>query len=228
MNQLPKPEEMASFFNARVSGYEDHMKENPNYNEEKILLAGQFDVTGEPVRILDLGCGTGLEIKYILERTPNARFLGIDLAGDMLESLKSKYRDVLNQIELVNASYFDYDFERNQYDYVVACFTMHHWLPEQKLLIYNRIFDSLKPGGKFINDDYLVPEAESKAMLAKYLQMKDSGVLKDGEFYHIDIPCSVKTESQILSEVGFRRIKIVYEHYNEKHNGALLVGLKGL
>lgn len=228
MNQLQIPEGMASFFNTRVSGYEDHMKENPNYHEEKLLLAKQFDFTDGPVRILDLGCGTGLEIEYILEKAPNARFLGIDLAGDMLESIKSKYKDFLNQIELVKASYFDYDFERNQYDYVVACSTMHHWLPEQKLLIYKRIFNSLKPGGKFINDDYLVPEAEAKAMLAKYLQMKDSGVLKDGEFYHIDIPCSVKTESQILNDAGFRSVKIVYEHYNEKHNGALLVGFRDL
>jgi len=67
MSQLSIPEEMVSFFNARVSGYEDHMKENPNYKEEKLLLAEQFDVTEEPVKILDLGCGAGLEIKYILQ-----------------------------------------------------------------------------------------------------------------------------------------------------------------
>ncbi len=226
MSYLTSPEEMAAFFNARVSGYEEHMKENPNYHQEKILLAKEFEVTDEPVKILDLGCGTGLEIEYILKRTPNAQLLGIDLAGDMLESLLKKYQAVLDQIELINGSYFDYDFGRNRWDYVVASATMHHWLPERKLPLYKRIHDSLKPGGKFINDDYLVPEKEEREMLEEYLQLKESGLLKDGQFYHLDIPCSVKTETKVMNDAGFQRVKVVYEHYSQTHNNVLMVGFK--
>lgn len=226
MNQFTLPEEMAAFFNARVDGYEAHMKENPNYHQEKILLAEEFEVTDKPVAILDLGCGTGLEIEYILKRTPNAQFLGIDLAGDMLELLRKKYQAVLDQIELINGSYFDYDFGLNRFDYVVASATMHHWLPERKLSLYKRILASLKPGGKFINDDYLVPEKEERELLEEYLLLKESGLLKDGHFYHIDIPCSVKTETKIMNDAGFQRVKVVYEHYSETHNNVLIVGHK--
>ncbi len=228
MSHFPVPEEMATFFNARVSSYEAHMMENPNYHQEKILLAEEFEVTDQPVRILDLGCGTGLEIEYILKRTPNAQFLGIDLSGDMLESLRKKYQDVSDQIGLIKASYFDYDFGLNRFDYVVASATMHHWLPERKLPLYKQILSSLKTGGKFINDDYLVPEKEEGEMLEKYLRLKKSGILKKGMFYHIDIPCSAQTETKIMNDAGFQRIKVVYEHYSEKHNGALLVGFKDL
>lgn len=226
MSQLTTPEEMAAFFNARVSGYEAHMKENPNYYEEKMILADQFEINSEPLKILDLGCGTGLEIEYILKRTPNAQFLGIDLAGDMLESLRKKYQAVSDQIQLINGSYFDYDFGRNRFDYVVASATMHHWLPERKLPLYKRILASLKPGGKFINDDYLVPEKEEGEMLAKYLRLIESGLLKDGRFYHIDIPCSAQTETKIINEAGFQRVKLVYEHYGQTHNNVLMVGFK--
>lgn len=226
MSELHIPEKMDLFFNTRAPGYEEHMKESDTYYADKIQLAEQFDITNEYVKILDLGCGTGLEIEYILQRTPNAKFLCIDLAENMLELLKSKYKDVLNQIEIIKASYFDYDFGCNRYDYVVASATMHHWLDDQKLLLYKRIFDSLKPGGKFINDDYMVPEEIEKEALEQYNKMKDSGVIKDGEFYHVDIPFSVKTESKILYDAGFQRIKVIYEHYSEKHCGALLVGFK--
>jgi tRNA (cmo5U34)-methyltransferase len=228
MSQLHIPEKMDSFFNARAPGYEEHMKESDTYYADKIQFAEQFDVTNEYIKILDLGCGTGLEIEYILQRTPNAKFLCIDLAENMLELLKSKYKDVLNQIEIIKASYFDYDFGCSQYDYVVASATMHHWLHNQKLLLYKKIYDSLKPGGKFINDDYIVPEDKEKEALEKYVQLRDSGVINDGEFYHVDIPFSVKTERKIFYDAGFQKVKIVYEHYSEKHCGALLVGFKML
>jgi tRNA (cmo5U34)-methyltransferase len=217
---------MESFFNERLSGYEAHMKESYIYDAAKAHLMDQFDATQDPVSILDLGCGTGLEIEYILRKTPNARFICIDLNEKMLELLKTNYQGFMNQIETVKASYFDYDMGQNRFHYVVASMTMHHWLYAPKLSIYQRIFDALKPGGKFINDDYLVHESEEAQMLANYLQLKASSVIKDGEFYHIDIPFSLNTERRVFAEAGFLNVKVVYEHYSEKGNGSLLVGYK--
>ncbi|MGE5607535.1 MAG: hypothetical protein ACM3YE_17820, partial [Bacteroidota bacterium] len=57
-------------------------------------------------------------------------------------------------------------------------------------------------------------------------RLTESGLLKDGEFYHIDIPCSVKTETKVMIDAGFQRVKVVYEHYSETHNNVLIVGLK--
>jgi len=47
--------------------------------------------TRERVRILDVGCGTGLELEYILERAPNARITATDQAPRMLAELERKY-----------------------------------------------------------------------------------------------------------------------------------------
>lgn len=227
MTQAQHPEPMAAFFNDRVFGYEAHMKENGLFEAEKLQFAEQFGSTDAPAQILDLGCGTGLEIGYILQRIPNARLICIDLAEKMLELLREKYQSVLAQIEVVQASYLDYDFGSNRFDYVVASATMHHWLPEPKLKLYRRIFEALKPGGRFIDDDYMVPEDQEWERLEQYIALGDSGALKDGEYFHVDIPFSVPTERRIMEEAGFEEVQVIYEHYSETHCNALLVGVKG-
>jgi tRNA (cmo5U34)-methyltransferase len=221
-----QPESMVSFFDERLSGYEAHMKESYFYDGAKRHLADQFDATQEPVSILDLGCGTGMEIEYILAKAPNARILGIDLNEQMLAQLKTKYQKVIDQIELVKGSYFDFDMGENRFDYVVAAMTMHHWLYDAKFLLYKRIYDALKQGGKFVNEDYLVHEHTEMEMLTNYLQIKASGIIKESEFYHLDIPFSMKTEQRVFLEAGFSKVKVVYEYYSEISNSSLMVGYK--
>ena len=63
-------------------------------------------------------------------------------------------------------------------------------------------------------------------MQRNFSSMRDSGALKDGESYHIDIPCSVKTETRILYDAGFQKVKVVYEYHDEKHSNALVVAFK--
>ncbi|NLY75310.1 MAG: hypothetical protein GX075_08390 [Firmicutes bacterium] len=43
---------------------------------------------------------------------------------------------------------------------------------------------------------------------------------------NIDIPCSAPTETKIMNDAGFKRVKVVYEHFSATHNNALLVGFK--
>ncbi|MBC8831393.1 class I SAM-dependent methyltransferase, partial [Escherichia coli] len=58
--------------------------------------------------LLDIGCGTGLELEAIYRRFPNASVTGIDLSKNMLEKLNEKYKN--KEIELILADYFEYDF----------------------------------------------------------------------------------------------------------------------
>ncbi len=45
------------------------------------------------VKLLDLGCGTGLELGYYFERNPHAHSAGIDLSEEMLKALKAKFAE---------------------------------------------------------------------------------------------------------------------------------------
>ena len=106
------PEEMASFFDTRVEGYEDHMRESFEGMLEEFYerVALPISETTEPVRILDMGCGTGLELESIFQRIPGAEITGIDMSTRMLDLLRQKYAAYAAQLRLVQGSYVDIPF----------------------------------------------------------------------------------------------------------------------
>ena len=102
-------ETMSGFFDRRVDSYEDHMRPwRAYYRWLGELIPAQAET------LLDLGCGTGLELDEIFRLHPDIRVTGIDLAPGMLA--------------LVAAGVFYYVF-----NYVVA-FAMEKW--EQALRYY--------------------------------------------------------------------------------------------
>ena len=84
-------EKMGSFFETRLKGYEEHQLTSIEAAREFYpFTAGCLPQAADPV-ILDLGCGTGLELGYYFETVPTAKVTGIDLARGMLDALRSKF-----------------------------------------------------------------------------------------------------------------------------------------
>ena len=83
-------EEMRAFFTRRVEGYDEHMLQNvAGCAEGYELLAQNLPENAEDV--LDLGCGTGLELDAMLAERPDLRVTGVDLTQAMLDELKKKH-----------------------------------------------------------------------------------------------------------------------------------------
>lgn len=83
-------EEMSAFFTRRVEGYDEHMLQNvAGCAEGYALLAQNLPDGAEDV--LDLGCGTGLELDAMLAERPDLRVTGVDLTQAMLDELKKKH-----------------------------------------------------------------------------------------------------------------------------------------
>lgn len=93
-------EGMADFFVKRLDGYEDvHLG---HWGGEYAHISDYFDE--DLKELLDIGCGTGLELASMYRRFPALRVTGIDLSKDMLSKLAEKYQD--RAIELITADYF--------------------------------------------------------------------------------------------------------------------------
>lgn len=137
MTMSYEPIEMAQFFNERADGYEEHMR--PLVSDLYEVISTPIPTTNEPISILDLGCGTGLEFKTIFAKAPNALITGVDISKEMLSRLKEKYQARMNQISLIKGSFERVllDEDEYEYDYVLSVMSLHHLLPSLKCKLYN-------------------------------------------------------------------------------------------
>ncbi len=201
-------ERMDIFFQNRLSDYDKHMLTNiQGADEFYTFTARQLPMKPES-EILDLGCGTGLELEKYFPLNRTAHITGIDLSKAMLDKLASKFPD--KELNLIVGSYFDVPLESGKYHAAVSVESLHHFTGEQKLPLYQKFFRALKKDGYFILTDYF---AESEALEKEYSEnlkrLKEEQNIKDDAFYHYDTPLTVEHEMQILKEAGFRDVQIL-------------------
>jgi tRNA (cmo5U34)-methyltransferase len=211
-----KLERMADFFTARLDLYEAHMLKNGDKNYRR---AAGF-VPQNAKKLLDLGCGTGLELGYIYERLPIIAVTGIDLAQSMLDKLKQKYPE--KKLELICGDYFKAELGENIYDAAISCATLHHFKREQKTGLYRKLRAALKSGGVYIESDYMVDEKSRDEMQAESVKLRREQNLSDEEYYHFDIPYTIEDQTAMLEEAGFHKIDIT----NRSETGATIIAHK--
>ncbi len=208
-----KLEKMEDFFDSRLDGYEDHQL---NFiDSAKIFYpytASKLPMT-PGCKVLDLGCGTGLELSEYFKVNPHAIVTGIDLASGMLKALQAKFPD--KQLTLINGSYFEVPFKENIYDAAVSVESLHHFSLEDKIHLYKKLYASLKEGGYFILTDYMAEsdEEEKKNFTALSCLKKELGIC-NGEFYHYDTPLTIAHETEALLSGGFSKVELLNKWKN--------------
>ena len=204
------PEEMASFFDKRAGSYNSHMLDDIGMVHFYESLMDCFKKP--PKRILDLGCGTGIELERIFERYPNISVTGIDLSQGMLDILEERYKG--KDIKLLCGSYFDLDFE-GTYDYVISTYSLHHFTRDNKEKLYRKIYDVLEPGGYFIFGDYTVETSEQElSFLLESEKLRKEYDIEDNRFFHIDLPFTYSSEIKLMEKVGFKNIELIKHWFN--------------
>lgn len=200
-------EKMDQFFEARLEGYDAHMKENIESAEEFYPFTASCLPVEPEAKVLDLGCGTGLELEDYFRLNPDASVTGIDLSARMLNALKQKFPE--KKMALIRGSYFDVPLG-DGYDAAVSVESLHHFTKEEKIPLYARLRKALNPGGYFILTDYFASSVEEEVFFQKeLLRLKQEQGISDGEFYHYDTPLTVEHETQALLAAGFRRVEVL-------------------
>ncbi|MBD5533063.1 MAG: class I SAM-dependent methyltransferase [Lachnospiraceae bacterium] len=195
-------EEMADFFIKRLDGYEEHMGIwEKSYQRFAELLPGDCR------NILDLGCGTGLELDQIWIKNPDIAVTGVDLCQEMLEQLRQKHPE--KKLTTVCRDYFQYDFGLEKWDAVISFESLHHFLPEAKKELYKKIFLGLKAGGVFLLGDYIACcEEEEELLRSTYTEKRKKSAIPEQRFVHFDIPLTLEHELSLLQSAGFHAEKI--------------------
>lgn len=206
-----KIEPIDTFFNKRAEIYEKHMRGCvAGFSKFYKTISKPIRTTMKPIDILDLGCGTGLEIEGIFNKAPNASLVCVDISRRMLGKLIENYSAYRENIQTVNESYLTFRYEPDMYDYIVSVLTMHHQDYNAKLKLYISIRNALKTGACYIEGDYIVSKEKEKEKLFEYTTLKRSNPEILNGSHHIDIPFSRKTQIRLFKAAGFSKIDVIW------------------
>ena len=201
-------EKMDAFFENRLADYDEHMRRDIEGAAEFYPYTAALLPQEARAQVLDLGCGTGLELEDYFALNPTAQVTGIDLSRAMLERLTEKFPD--KHLNLICSSYFDVELGVEIHDAAVSVESLHHFTAERKLSLYQKLHQTLKPGGYFILTDYF---AESEELEKEYFSTlerlkREQGITDEG-FYHYDTPLTVEHEMTVLRQAGFAGVRIL-------------------
>ena len=201
MNLNNRAKEMKEFFNAKIDGYDElHLKQIEG--KEKIV---EF-IPKDTKNIIDLGAGTGLQLIKAYKEFPEIKTTAIDVSDEMLKKLAE--RNISDNITIINESFFDYEFGLN-IDAVISTQALHHFDSNDKLTLFKKVYNCLKNGGVFINEDYFALDEETEKQ-----GFEDYKNLARGEGKHYDTPLTLEHEIEILKEAGFSQVdKCVTDNY---------------
>ncbi len=129
------------------------LAEVPAYEDLQEQAAVATD--GEARDILELGIGTGETARRVLARHPDAQLVAIDSSAEMLERAHA----VVPQADLRLAALQD-PLPEGPFDLVVSALAVHHLDGPGKRDLFERIAAVLRPGGRFVLADVVVPERD--------------------------------------------------------------------
>jgi len=205
---MNKPEGMAEFFTARVDGYDEHMLQAVEGCREGYAKMAEL-LPADTRTLLDLGCGTGLELDAIFPRFPHLAVTGIDLTEAMLARLREKHPD--KNLTLICGDYFKTDFGVNRFDCAVSFETLHHFTPQAKNELYTRLCAAIHPGGVYIECDYMAEtQQQQDFFFAESERLRREAGIPAGRYCHCDTPCTDENQIRMLRAAGFSSVEKIF------------------
>ena len=133
----------------------------PLAGEQIDILVRVIAARGDDVgTFLDLGCGSGILGAAILRRWPGARGVFLDFSEAMLQAAREELSRYGDQLTFTDADYgksgwVDSLAAHLPFDAVVSGFSIHHQTDDRKKALYEEIYDTLAPGGIFLNLEHV-------------------------------------------------------------------------
>lgn len=190
----------------------------PHYLKLVSGFTEALPTTFSPKNILDLGCGNGNITKNLLRVFPDAQITLLDASKEMLNLCRIRFNNY--KIDYV-ASYFDdFDFKKNQYDMVVAGFSLHHCDANKKKELFKKIQYTLKTGGIFSCADLMInkenPEHPSlikkwKRFVIENYSSNEKWIWIMEHYNEFDKPDNFKDQINWLEDAGFTNTEITYK-----------------
>lgn len=171
-----------------------------------------------PVRILDVGAGTGLLAGLVARRHPGARLTLLDFSEEMLARAARRFDGAPTPVEIRVGDYSSAPLG-GPWDAVVSALSIHHLPDEEKRRLYGRILEALAPGGIFVDADNVLaedPAVQARDRAAWIAAIRRSG-LPEAELEaalertKVDVLAPLALQLGWLRELGYAEVDCAYK-----------------
>jgi tRNA (cmo5U34)-methyltransferase len=171
-----------------------------------------------PVRVLDLGAGTGLLSATIRAHRPDARLTMVDSSRSMLDQARRRFGD--DDVACVHSDLTD-TLPRGPYDAIVSALAIHHLSDTDKRALFRRVREALDGDGVFLNIDQVAAptawlEAEYGACHERYARSHgsdDAEWAAAAERMQYDRSASLHDQLAWLREAGFSTVDCLIKRW---------------
>lgn len=144
-------------------------------------------------RVLELGTGTGETAARLMTRHPGIELVGIDESEAMLEVARSRFgSDARFEVARLQDP-----LPSGPFDLVASALCVHHLDADEKRSLFERVARVLRPGGRFVLGDVVVPVDPADAVIS----------LTPG----FDRPSTLAEQLAWLGEAGFQA-HVTWQH----------------
>ena len=130
-----------------------------------------------PIRVLELGTGTGNLTQKFLDRFPQSTAVGYDLSVEMLARARAKLATAGGRLQLHQGDIGQLTFP-GPFDAVISAIAVHHVPPPDKPHLFHRLYAALRPGGVLVLGDAF--QAATPALGERYRQLSAESLERQG------------------------------------------------
>lgn len=138
-------------------------------------VAGVLD-RKEAVRLLEIGCGTGIYVKYAAELNPRLTALAIDLQDDVVDLAASNFAQwkLGDRVQVRQGDLRTLELEPT-FDLITMHNNIYYFAESERVQIFQRVRSMLAPGGRFLLTSSCQGGHVSLDMLNLWLEYADFG-----------------------------------------------------
>lgn len=176
-----------------------------------------------PIKILDIGCGTGTFARIVKEKFPYAKITCLDFAQNMIDVAKEKLSNFRGDVDFLVGDFNSLDI-KNEYDVIVSSFALHHIQTDNgKKSLYKNIYQALKKDGVFFTADLILGvNSYIKNLYERKWEEHVIDKLKDNKienqtlrkYQADDNPSTLYEHLKWLEESGFSQVETIWKYYN--------------
>ncbi len=157
-------------------------------------------IPASTTRILDVGSGNGRLVKLVKSGRPRVRAVALDFSPPMLAALRSNFSGDAS-VTIASHNLEQPLPDLGQFDAVVSSLAIHHLPNTRKRALYAEIYNTLLPGGIFLNLEHVSSPTQElhEFFLARHTARPEQD---DPSNIYLDM----ETQLQWFREIGFTSV----------------------